>query len=90
MKNNKKKTRMTKIEKRRLAFEKRNVKKEARVAKYGSGTGLDYAVSLGMDINRRLVALVLALVFVVTSVIVGVNFITKADDNGFTMFENID
>ena len=81
MKNNKKKTRMTKIEKRRLAFEKRNVKKEMNLARYGAEGGSALVMAKTTEFNRRVIAAVLALVFVLTTLVVGVNIVTKADDN---------
>lgn len=92
MKNNKKKTRMTKVEKRRLAFEKRNVKKEQNLARYGAEGGSALVMAKTTEFNRRIIAAVLALVFVLTTIVVGYNFAAKADDpdDGFKMFESID
>ena len=92
MKNNKKKTRMTKIEKRRLAFEKRNVKKEMNLARYGAEGGSALVMAKTTEFNRRIIAAVLALVFVLTTIVVGYNFAAKADDpdDGFKMYESID
>ena len=80
MKNNKKKTRMTKVEKRRLAFEKRNVKKEQNLARYGAEGGSTLVMAKTVAFNRRVIAAVLAIVFVLTSVIVGFNIASKAED----------
>ena len=92
MKNNKKKTRMTKVEKRRLAFEKRNVKKEQNLARYGAEGGSALVMAKTTEFNRRVIAAVLALVFVLTTIVVGYNFAARADDpdEGFKMFESID
>lgn len=92
MKNNKKKTRITKIEKRRLAFEKRNVKKEQNLARYGAEGGSALVMAKTTEFNRRIIAAILALVFVLTTIVVGYNFAAKADDpdGGFKMFESID
>lgn len=81
MKNNKKMTRKTKVEKRRLAFEKRNVKKEQNRARYGAEGGSALVMAKTTEYNRRLVAALLALVFVLTSVVLGINFATKAEDD---------
>ena len=90
MKNNKKKTRMTKTEKRRLAFEKRNVKKEQNLARYGAEGGYALVMAKTTAFNRRFVAAFLALVFVLTSVVVGYNFMARANDEEYKMFSNID
>ena len=94
MKNNKQKTHMTKIEKRRLAFEKRNVKKEQNLARYGAEGGSALVMAKTIDLNRRVLAALLALVFVLTSVIVGFNLAGKAqgetDSEGYGMLETID
>lgn len=86
MKNNKKKTRMTKVEKRRLAFEKRNVKKEQNLARYGAEDGSALVMAKTTEFNRRVIAVVLALVFVLTTLIVGINVVTNAN----TMYEEED
>lgn len=93
MKNNKQKTHMTKIEKRRLAFEKRNVKKEQNLARYGAEGGSALVMAKTTEFNRRMLAALLALVFVLTSVIVGYNIATKAqghDEGGYGMMETVD
>lgn len=90
MKNKKKMTRKTKIEKRRLAFEKRNVKKEQNLARYGAEGGSALAMAKATDFNRRVIAAVLALVFVLTTIVVGYNFAAKADDDEFKMYESSD
>ena len=84
MKNNKqntrKVTRRTKEEKRRLAFEKRNVKKEKNLVHYGAEGGSALVMAKTADFNRRFIAAFLALVFAISCMLVGVNFATKADD----------
>lgn len=91
MKNNRKMTRKTKDEKRRLAFEKRNVKKEKNFARYGATSGSVLVMEKATDINRRFIAAFLALVFAISAIIVGVNFATKAEDvDGFNMLETSD
>lgn len=92
MKNNKKMTRKSKIEKRRLAFEKRNVKKEQNLARYDAEGGSALVMAKTTEFNRRIIAAVLALVFVLTTIVVGYNFAAKADDpdDGFKMFESFD
>ena len=88
MKNNGKMTRRTKDEKRRLAFEKRNVKKEKYFARNGAKSGPVLVMEKATDINRRFIAAFLALVFSISAIIVGVNFATKAEDvDGFNMLE---
>ena len=87
MKNNKKMTLKTKDEKRRLAFEKRNVKKEKNFARYGAKSGPVLVMEKATDINRRFIAVFLALVFAISAIIVGVNFATKAEENNFDMLE---
>ena len=92
MKSNKKMIRKTKVEKRRLAFEKRNVKKEMNLARYGAEGGSALVMAKTTEFNRRIIAAVLALVFVLTTIVVGYNFAAKADDpdDGFKMYESID
>ena len=85
MKNNKKKTRMTKVEKRRLAFEKRNVKKEQNLARYGIDGGSALIMAKTADMNRRIIAAILALIFTISCIIVGFNFVTKAEDSQANM-----
>ena len=80
MKNNNKMTRKTKDEKRRLAFEKRNVKKEQNLARYGAEGGSALVMAKTGDISRRFIAALLAIVFVLTTLVIGVNFATKAED----------
>ena len=90
MKNNKIMTRKTKVEKRRLAFEKRNVKKEQNRARYGAEGGSALVMAKTTEFNRRVIAAVLALVFVLTTIVVGYNFAAKADDDEFKMYESSD
>ena len=85
MKNNQKRTRKTKEEKRRLAFEKRNVKKEQNLARYGTDGGSALVMAKTTEFNRRVIAAVLALVFAISCIIVGFNFVTKADDTQANM-----
>ena len=73
-------TRKTKEEKRRLAFEKRSAKKEQNLARYGTESGSALVIAKTTDFNRRFVAAILALVFAISCLVVGVNFATKADD----------
>lgn len=84
MKNNKKMTLKTKDEKRRLAFEKRNVKKEQNLAHYGAEGGSALVMAKTADFNRRFIAAVLALVFAISCLVIGVNFAGRADDSEAT------
>lgn len=84
MKNNKKMTLKTKDEKRRLAFEKRNVKKEQNLARYGAEGGSALVMAKTADFNRRFIATVLALVFAISCLVIGVNFAGRADDSEAT------
>ena len=84
MKNNNKMTRKTKDEKRRLAFEKRNVKKEQNLARYGAEGGSALVMAKTADFNRRFIATVLALVFAISCLVIGVNFAGRADDSEAT------
>ena len=85
MKNNKKKTRMTKVEKRRLAFEKRNVKRKQSLRHYGAEDGIALVVAKATDVNRRFLASFLALVFAISCLVIGVNFAGRADDSQANM-----
>lgn len=67
-----------KNEKRRLAFEKRNVKKEMNLARYGAEGGSALVMAKTGEFNRRLLAAFLALVFVLTTLLIGVNVSVKA------------
>ena len=65
-------TRKTKDEKRRLLLTKKNVKQEARIAKYGS----DSVAVVAKDMNHRFIAAFMALVFAISCMVVGINFAT--------------
>ena len=78
MKNNKKMIRKSKTEKRRLAFEKQNVKKEQNLARYGAEGGSALIMAKTTEFNHRVIAAVLSLVFVLTTLVVGVNVVTNA------------
>lgn len=84
MKNNKKMILKTKDEKRRLAFEKRNVKKEMNLARYGAEGGTALVMAKTGDFNRRFVAAFLALVFAISTMVLGLNFATKAEEPAST------
>lgn len=73
--------RKDKNEKRRLAFEKRNVKREHNLARYGAEGGTALVMAKTTDFNRRFVAAMLALVFAISCLVVGVNFATRAEDS---------
>ena len=75
-----KKTRKTKVEKRRLAFEKRNVKKEMNLARYGAEGGSALVMAKTGEFNRRFVAAFLALVFAISTMVIGLNFVIRAED----------
>ena len=72
--------RHTKDEKRRLAFEKRNDKKEKNMVRYGADSGAALVVEKTSEWNRRFVAAFLALVFAISCLVVGVNFAGRAED----------
>ena len=78
--NTRRMSRRTKDERRNILFSKKHVKKETRRAHYGTDHGVSYALARGTDLNRRFVAAFLALVFALTTMVVGVNIATKADD----------
>ena len=78
--NTRRMSRRTKDERRNIIFSKKHVKKETRRAHYGTDHGVSYALARGTDLNRRFVAAFLALVFALTTMVVGVNIATKADD----------
>ena len=80
MKNNKKMTLKTKDEKRRLAFEKRNVKKEQNRARYGAEGGSALVMAKTTEFNRRIIAAVLALVFVISTLALGMSFAGRAEE----------
>lgn len=72
--------RKDKNEKRRLAFKKRNVKKEMNLARYGAEGGSALIVAKTGDFNRRFVAAFMALVFAVSFLVVGFSFVGRAED----------
>lgn len=76
--------RKDKNEKRRLAFEKRNAKKEMNLARYGSEGGTALVMAKTGEVNRRFVAAFLALVFAISTMVLGLNFATKAEDSAST------
>ena len=78
--NTRRMSRRTKDERRNILFSKKHVKKETRRAHYGTDHGVSYALARGTDLNRRFVAAFLALVFALTTMVIGVNIVTKADD----------
>ena len=69
-----------KNEKRRLAFEKRNVKKEMNLARYGAEGGSALVMAKTGEFNRRLLAALLAMVFVLTTLVLGLNIAVQAED----------
>lgn len=69
-------------EKRRLAFEKRNIKKEKNLVRYGAEGGSALVMAKTTDFNRRFAAAFLALVFAISTMVLGLNFATKAEDEG--------
>ena len=73
-------TRKTKDEKRRLAFKKRNVKREQNLAQYNAKGGSALVIAKSFDFNRRFVAAFLALTFAISCLVVGFNFAIKAED----------
>ena len=76
--------RKDKNEKRRLAFKKRNVKKEMNLARYGAEGGSALIIAKSADFNRRFVAAFLALVFAISTMVLGINFATKAEEPAST------
>ena len=72
-------SRRTKDERRNILFSKKHVKMETRRALYGSDHGAAYALARSIDLNRRFVAVFLALVFAISTMVIGLNFVTKAD-----------
>ena len=72
--------RKDKNQKRRLAFEKRNVKKEMNLARYGAEGGSALIVAKTGDFNRRFMAAFMALVFAVSFLVVGFSFVGRAED----------
>ena len=76
--------RKDKNEKRRLAFKKRNVKKEMNLARYGAEGGSALIMAKTGDFNRRFMAAFLALVFAISTMVLGLNFATKAEESAST------
>ena len=73
-------SRKTKDERRVILFSKKHVKLEHRRAVYGADGGAAYALARGTDLNRRFIAAFMVLVFALTTMVIGVNIATKADD----------
>lgn len=71
----------TKDERRRSLFNKKHEKKERNQARYGVDSGAALVVAKASNMNRRLVAAFLALVFAISCMVVGVNFATRAEDS---------
>lgn len=82
--------RKDKNEKRRLVMQKQNARREKNVMMYGAESGTTVVMGKTAGLNRRVLAVLLAIVFVLTSLVVGVNIATKAEDQdgGFNMLEN--
>lgn len=70
----------TKDENRRLAFEKRNVKKEMNLARYGAEGGSALVMAKTSDFYRRFLAAFMSLVFAISCLVVGINFATRAEE----------
>ena len=77
---NRKFERKDKNEKRRLALEKQNARRQKNMTRYGADNGAALVVSRTSDFNRRFVAAFLALVFAISTMVLGLNFATKAED----------
>ncbi len=73
-------SRRSKADRRRILFSKKHVKMETRRALYGTDHGSSYALARGTDLNRRFVAAFLALVFAISTMVIGLNFVTRAED----------
>lgn len=73
-------TRRSKDDRRRILFSKKRVKMETRRAIYGTDHGAAYALARGTDLNRRFVAAFLALVFAISTMVIGLNIVTSAED----------
>lgn len=83
MKNNEKTRKFKhkdKNEKRRLVMQKQNARKEMNVARYGADGGSALVMAKTADLNRRLMAAFLALVFAISTMVIGLNFVTSAED----------
>ena len=89
---NRKFERKDKNEKRRLVMQKQNARKEKNMMMYGAESGATVVAGKAIGFNRRLIAALLAMVFVLTTLVVGINFAAKAevDDDGFNMLESND
>lgn len=85
---------LDKAEKRRLLFNRKYVISEKNKATYGAGSGAAVVVGKTVELNKRLLAALLALVFVLTTLVVGVNVATKAqgakDEQDYGMMETVD
>lgn len=77
-------SRRSKDDRRRILFSKKHVKMETRRALYGTDHGAAYALARGTDLNRRFVAAFLALVFAISTMVIGLNFVTKAEEPAST------
>ena len=89
---NRKFERKDKNEKRRLVMQKQNARKEKNMMMYGAESGAAVVAGKAIGFNRRLIAALLAIVFVLTTLVIGVNFAARAevDDDGFNMLESND
>ena len=72
-------SRKTKDERREILFNKKHMKTEHRRAVYGADGGAEYALARGTDLNRRFIAAFMALVFALTTMVIGVNITTRAE-----------
>ena len=81
--------RKDKNEKRRLVLNKQNARKEKNMMLYGAEQGAAGVMGKTVDFNRRFIAALLAIVFVLSTLVIGVNFAARAemDDDGFNMLE---
>ena len=83
----KKYERKDKNEKRRLAFEKRTVKREQDLARNSTEGGSVLCMTKNTNFNRRFLATFLALVLAFSGLVVGINFSTKAVSGNQTPME---
>ena len=72
-------SRKTKDERREILFSKKHAKMEHRRAVYSADGGAEYALARGTDLNRRFIAAFMALVFALTTMVIGVNITTRAE-----------
>lgn len=72
-------TRNTKEEKRRLAYNKRSIERKKSTTRYNAKNESVFTSAKPADLNRRFLAAFLALVFALSTIIVGINFVAKAD-----------